>query len=219
MIKGAIFDIDGTLLDSMGIWEEVGSRYLKTLGIEAESNLSKILFAMSMEEAAVHLKEHYYIAKEEGEIKKGILEMIAYFYNEEVQLKPGVRFALEELQRRKIPMVLATSGDEKLALGALKRLGIEGYFLKIFTCTMLQTTKREPLIYEKAITFLDVPAHQVVVFEDILHGLVTAKQLGCMTVAVEDEASTEQKTQIIKVADYYIQDFLELHAILEANFI
>ncbi len=214
-ISGAIFDIDGTLLDSMGIWEEVGMRYLQSLGILPEANLSEILFSMSMEEGANYLKEHYHLSKEAEQIKEDILKIIADFYYDEVTLKPGVKTLLELFEKRKIPMVLATSGDKQLAMAALKRLEIDGYFSKLLTCTEFKTSKREPLIYEKAIEFFNVPASGVIVFEDVLYALKVAKKLGCITVGVEDVTSQSDRAEIIEVADYYVRDFKELKAVME----
>lgn len=215
IIKGAIFDIDGTLLDSMGIWEEVGVHYLKSLGVLPEAHLSEILFPMSMEEGASYLKEHYHLPKEVEQIKEDVLKIIADFYYDEVTLKPGVKTLLELFEKRKIPMLLATSGDKQLTMAALKRLGIHGYFSKLLTCTELKTSKREPLIYEKAIEFFNVPASRVIVFEDVLYALKIAKKLGCITVGVEDATSQSDRTEIIEVADYYVRDFKELKTVME----
>lgn len=89
-IKGVIFDVDGTLLDSMGIWDDIGGKYLRRLGIEPELELKDILFTMSIEEGAAYVDEHYHLGKGPEEVAKGVADIIRDFYYEEVQLKPGV---------------------------------------------------------------------------------------------------------------------------------
>ena len=89
-IHGAIFDVDGTLLDSMVIWEEAAVRYLNSLGLEPEENLSEKIMTMSMEEGADYLIDHYGVSLTRTQILDGIRELIRGFYEDEVQLKPGV---------------------------------------------------------------------------------------------------------------------------------
>ena len=76
MIKGVIFDVDGTLLDSMEIWEDVGVRYLNSIGIEAEPDLGTVLFTMSIQEGAAYVKEHYHLSQEPEEIVQGVLPFL-----------------------------------------------------------------------------------------------------------------------------------------------
>ena len=90
-MTGAIFDVDGTLLDSMPIWEDVSVRYLKSLGVEAESNLPQKLERMSVEEGAAYIKENYGLSETEEEIAAATLKIVEDFYYNEAPLKPGVR--------------------------------------------------------------------------------------------------------------------------------
>ena len=105
MIKGMIFDADGTLLDSMPIWDDLGARYLKGIGIEAEPGLSEILFCMSLEESAAYMKRTYGLSQTEEEIRNGVLAKLDDFYVNEVQAKPGVSEFLRTLHERKVPMM------------------------------------------------------------------------------------------------------------------
>ena len=90
-LKGAIFDADGTLLDSMHIWRELGARYLQSLNITPEKDLSRKLYPMSLEQSCHYLKSHYGLKDSEGEIQSGILGIIEGFYRDEVILKDGVK--------------------------------------------------------------------------------------------------------------------------------
>lgn len=206
MIKGAIFDVDGTLLDSMFIWDELGIRYLTSLGLVPEENLSEILFPMTLEESSRYLKEKYKITKSENEIRHEIVSILENFYKKEVELKPGVLSCLERVKEKHIPMVITTIGDVRLVKAAFSRLHIDSYFQEILTCEQYNTTKHEPLIYQKACESMHLSSREVVVFEDVLHAIQSAKEAGCYVVAVEDASSQKDKEQIIEIADEYITD-------------
>ena len=109
MIKGVIFDVDGVLLNSMPVWENLGELYLDHLGIEAEKNLGETLFEMSLEEAADYLISHYNLEKTVEEVVQGLNKEVEDYYAKRVPLKEGVRQYLEEFRERKIPMVIATT--------------------------------------------------------------------------------------------------------------
>lgn len=207
MIKGAIFDVDGTLLDSMFIWDELGSRYLESLKLVPEENLSDILFPMTLEESSSYLKKRYKILKSEEEIRDEIVSILKEFYIYEVKLKSGAISCLEMLKEHHIPMVITTIGDVELIQSALSRLGIDSYFQEILTCEQYHTTKHTSLIYQKACECLNLPCSNVIVFEDVLHAIISAKEAGCYVVAMEDESSKKDRTKIVEVADEYLTDF------------
>ena len=161
MIKGIIFDADGTLLDSMHIWQDLGKRYLKSLGLIPEDNLNEVLFPMTLEESSKYLKNKYSINKSSNEIKKDILKMIDDFYYYEVQLKNGVLSYLEYLYDNNIEMVIATTSDRSQIEKAFERLDILKYFKCIFTCSELKTSKREGLIYLKAKELLNYKTNEI----------------------------------------------------------
>lgn len=213
MIQGIIFDADGTLLDSMYIWDELGERYLRELGISAENGLSEKLFPMTLEESSAYLKKSYHLYGTTDDVKAGILDIIAAFYREEAIMKPGAKAFLQKLYERNIPMVIATSGDKALLTVALKRLKAELYFKEILTCSELGTSKREPAIYRAAAKAIGTDVTKTAVFEDTLFALQTAKNSGFITVAVEDSASENDKAEIQKTADYYMTNFSDFNAI------
>ena len=205
--RGAIFDADGTLLDSMQVWRNLGELYLRSRDIEPEEGLSARLWPLSYEQGCEYLRKHYALTESVSEIQQGISRMIESFYRNEVQLKPGVREFLARLQREGVPMVIATSGDRELLTAALGRNGIAGYFEAIFTCTELHTDKRHSEIFRACADALGLLPGSVAVFEDVLHAIETAKSAGFITVGVEDAESINDRERIMRTADYYVQDW------------
>lgn len=128
MIKGAIFDVDGTILDSMSIWDEAGSRYLRAKGIEAPSDLGDTLFAMTITEAAAYLKEKFALEETTDAIEKGVLDTVKDYYYEEAPLKSKVVEVLEMLKSNKIPMAVASSSEKAHIEAAFQRLGYGSIF-------------------------------------------------------------------------------------------
>lgn len=215
MMKAAIFDLDGTLLDSMGIWNDAGKRYLHSIGVEPEENLSIILFPMTMEVGARYVKEHYHLQQTEGQIMDGVLGIVRNFYYEEVQAKEGAKEFLERLSKQGIPMAAATAGNRELAERALMRLGIRSYFKEILTCTEVGAGKHEPDIYQKALEILGSVPEETYVFEDAFYALETAKKAGFRTVGVEDDSSLRDRMQIRQIADQYLSSWKEAVGILD----
>ena len=207
MIAGAIFDVDGTLLDTMPIWDQAAARYLRAQGVQPSEDVGAILRPMTMEEGSAWLHAHYLPDCPPAEIGAGVLRLIADFYRYEAQAKPGAPAFLQELARRGVPMALATTSDDALVRSALRRLGLAGRFQALFTCTQLRTSKRQPLIYQTAAAHMGCAPAQTAVFEDVLHALQTARAAGFYTVAVEDAASASDRARIRQTADCYLTDY------------
>ena len=209
MIRGVIFDVDGVLLNSMPVWENLGEIYLERLGIEAEKGLGETLCAMSLEEGADYLIENYGLKQTPGEIIAGLNREVQDFYGRKVPLKEGVRGYLEEFRDRKIPMAIATSGDRANAEAALKRLKVLSYFRAVFTCSEIGSSKSKshPDIYYAAALQLDTDPSDTWVFEDALHAIRTAKKAGFRTAGVYDRASGRDLAQIRDTADIYLPEF------------
>ncbi|MDY6399216.1 MAG: HAD family phosphatase [Synergistales bacterium] len=198
-----IFDADGTILDSMYIWHELGGRYLRSIDVEPERNLAEILYPLSLEQGCVYLKERYALEQTLPEIREGIVRIIQDFYIDEVGLKAGIRNFLQSMLEKDIPMVIATSGDRTLLNAALERNGIAGYFNAVFTCSELETNKHEPKIYLECAKFFGLEPYNIAVFEDSLFALETAKAAGFITFGVEDDSNINDRERIIEVADFY----------------
>lgn len=208
--KAVIFDVDGTLLDSMEIWDNVGARYLHRLGIQAEEGLRETLFPMSARQGASYLNEHYQLHKTESEVVQGILETVRDFYYHEAELKEGVRKLLAYLDSEGIPMAIATSSERQHIEHAFERLGIRQYFQVICTCFEENTGKKEsPLIYQKASEYLKVAPEKTYVFEDVLYAVRIAKKAGYRVAAVYDSYSAKDQEQIKELADIYLHSLAD----------
>ena len=194
MSKGAIFDADGTLLDSMPIWEDAAARFLAGLGIEAEPDLGDTMFRLSLDEGAAYLRKTY-LAGDHGrsmteeEIKEGVLGVIRDFYVHQVQPKAGARRFLEELAARKVPMYIATSSNREHIRAALERLGLLHFFDGMITCEEAGASKRQPRIFLLAAERMGLSPEDIFVFEDVIHAIQSAGSAGFVTVGVYDAAS------------------------------
>ncbi len=212
MIKGAIFDADGTLLNSMPIWENLGELYLKSLGIEAKKGLGDVLFTMSMEQGAEYMIKEYHLELTAQQVMDGVNKEIEEYYAKRVPLKEGVRAFLEGFREQHIPMVVATTGDRKNLEAALNRLKVRNLFEGILTCTELETDKNKPDIYLTAALQMDCDPDEVLVFEDAYHAVRTAKKAGFLTVAVYDRANDRKLGKIWNTADVYLPEFDDFQA-------
>ena len=206
MIKGAIFDFDGTLVDSMFIWDTFGEDYLRTLGKEPKENLTETFKTFTLEGAAEYYRAHYGVTLSVGEIVDGVNEMVAEIYRTKVTLKGGVRKFLEDLQIQGVKMCIATITDRPIVEDVLNRLGIRDFFTEIFTCAEVGYNKETPHIYRAALEALGTKKEETVVFEDALHALMTAKKDGFPVASVYDKHEPRQ-IEMKAVADYYISDY------------
>ena len=209
MIRGAIFDLDGVLLDSMGIWKDLGARYLRSLHIQPELGLNDILFAMSMEQGAAYLKEHYPLPQSEAEIGEGIARMLEDYYFYEVPAKPGAAALLDFLAERGIPMAAATSSPREHVTRALDRLGLLPYLQAVFTTGEVGVSKHEPAIYHLAAERLGTAPAETLVFEDSLYALKTAGAAGYRTVGVFDANGEEDQAGLKAAAEVYLTALTE----------
>ena len=208
MIKGAIFDLDGTLLDSMFIWDSIGEDYLRSLGKEPRENLKETFMSLTLEEAAEYYRTHYGVSLSVKEIVDGVNAMVEETYKTKVTLKPGIADYLSWLKSCDVKMCVATVTDRYLVEETLTRLGIRHFFSEIFTCAEVGFGKDKPVIYQKAQEHLGTPKKETLVFEDMLFALKTAKGDGFQTVGVYDRHESCQ-TELKAIADYYITDFAD----------
>ena len=208
MLTGAIFDFDGTLLDSMFIWDTIGEDYLRTLGKEPHEDLKETFMTLTLEEAAEYYREHYKVTLSVTEIVDSINAMVEGIYRTKVTLKPGVMAYLRLLKERGVKMCVATVTDRYLVEDTLERLGILHYFCGIFTCAEVGYGKDKPIIYQKALEHLGTAKEETFVFEDTLFALETAKTDGFPTVGVYDMHESRQE-EMKRLADCYVRSFEE----------
>lgn len=208
-IKGVIFDVDGVLLDSMMIWRDLGARYLVSIGSEPEEGLADILFAMSMEQGAAYLKEHYSLSQSEDEILDGLRSMLQDFYYYEVKAKPGACELLSRISSAGIRITAATSSPRGHIEKALERNGLLGYVSRMFTNSEIGKSKHFPDIYNAAAEYMGTSAEETLVFEDSLYALRTASTAGYITTGVYDYMGEPDQAGLEESADIYIHDLSE----------
>ena len=208
MIKGAIFDFDGTLVDSMFIWDTIGEEYLRSLGKEPHEDLKETFMTLTLEEAAEYYREHYGVSLSVKEIVDGVNAMVEQTYRTKVTLKPGIAEYLAWLKENGVRMCVATVTDRYLVEETLERLGVRHYFSEIFTCAEVGFGKDKPVIYQKALEHLETEKRDTYVFEDMLFALNTAKTDGFPTVGVYDRHEVHQD-ELKELSDYYIRDFTD----------
>lgn len=213
MIKGAIFDMDGTLLDSMGAWRSVASRYVRGLGKTPEKRLDEHIRHKSMAEAAEYINRQHALQITPEEVMDGVIDAMAQFYEKEAECKPGIKDLLDRMITQGIPLCIATATDRPLVELALNRNGITGCFDAIFTCSEVGRGKAAPDIYEQALKFLRTPREETYVFEDACYAAVTAHRAGFPVVAIYDEQEPEQR-RLKSVANFYVDDTTKLMDIL-----
>jgi hydroxymethylpyrimidine kinase/phosphomethylpyrimidine kinase len=206
MVKGAIFDLDGTLIDSMFIWDTFGEDYLKSFGIEPKENLAEVFRTFTLEQTAAYCRNHYGIELSASEMVEGINNMVAEIYRTKVVLKQGVSDFLKRLHSSGVKMCVATVTDRHIVEDVLKRLNVRKYFSEIFTCAEVGFSKETPEIYRQALKHLGTEKSETVVFEDVLHALKTAKGDGFKVAAVYDLHEPRQE-KMKEISDYYIADF------------
>ena len=206
MMQYAIFDVDGTLLESMFIWEEAVDRTLRQKGIVPEEGLIDAIMHMSMEEGAAYVKERYRLPESSEEILTGIVAVVEQFYREEAGFKKDVRALLDEFKNRNVKMVVATSGSAELAGAALERLGVRDYFLRIFSCGEIGAGKTQPDIFLKAAETLGSTPAETWVFEDAIHAVRTAKRCGFKVTAIYDESSKKDWEEIRSLGDVVLEE-------------
>lgn len=217
MISGAIFDLDGTLLDSNGYWDLAPDEYLKTLGKRAAPGLAKTIFTMTLPEAAEYMTREYGLTQAPEEIGEGVNAAMERFYRTVIPLKEGVREALDLLEEKRIPLAIASVTDRPLVECVMRRFGLLDRFKAIVTIADVGVGKQAPDVYLEAARRLGSRPGETLVFEDALHALQTAKKAGFITVGVYDDASKERQEEIRGTADYYLASMKDLETVLHGR--
>lgn len=215
-ISGAIFDVDGTLLDSMGVWDTVGETYLRSIGYEPKENLNDIFKNMSLRQAARYYQTEYGVTLSVDEIVNGVNARLERFYRHEALLKPGAAELLELLVQKGVRLCVATATDRYLVEAALERCGVLDCFGEVFTCGEVGHGKDEPHIFETALRFLGTQKMETWVFDDALYAIRTAKKAGFPVAAVYDTYEKEQ-VEVRMLADVYLDGFWGVQTKLKLN--
>lgn len=186
----SIFDVDGTILDSMEVWNTLASQYVQSLGMVPEKNLDEVVSDMSLEQSATYLKKHYGINKSEEQIISEVLNLISDFYKYEVKLMPGFKDFISHYDSVN---VIGTSCDEKLVKIALNRLGVLNYFEDIITCSKVNKSKDDQEFYLACAGILEQKSENIFVFEDADYCIDVARKAGFKVVKIKDWRDLDEK--------------------------
>lgn len=206
-VECGIFDFDGTLFDSMYVWEHFGEQYLASLGIQAKETIEEDIRTLSQLQSARFLQREYQIPLTVEEILEGFNVMVATVYAQEVLPKPGVVEFLRALQQQGARLCVATASGRHHVEAALERCGMMPLFDRIFTCSEVGHGKDEPHIFRQAMKDLGASRETTVVFEDALHAVETAKTDGFQVAAIFDPSEPGQEA-LKQISDCYLEDFL-----------
>ncbi|MBO7682450.1 MAG: HAD family phosphatase [Clostridia bacterium] len=204
-IRGAIFDMDGTLTESMHLWIEIGRRYLEGLGYTVSPEQNHEMTRMLLEPMALYMQDQFGLTRSQEQIIDEINQIVEPDYFGTVVVKPTVVESLEAMQERGIKMCVATATDRHLTEACLRRNGIDRFFSAVFTCGEEHCNKRTSLIYDKARAHLGTSPEETYIFEDTYVSILGAKQSGCRVVALEDRWSEKKRDLIKETADIYVE--------------
>ena len=209
-IKAVIFDLDGTLVDSMWIWKDIDVEYLGRFGIEIPNDLQKDIEGKSFSETAVYFKERFGIPDSLEKMKEDWNKMAWDKYVHEVMLKPGAEQFLNYCILHGIKLGIATSNSRALVESVAEARGFGKDFDCIMTACEVEKGKPAPDIYLEVAKQLEVATENCLVFEDIIAGIMAGKNAGMRVCAVEDAYSMHQIAEKKELADYYIKDYYEI---------
>ena len=217
-LRCAIFDMDGTLLNSMHIWHGLGDRTVRALGYEPDPDLYDHLKSLTTPDGARYCKERYHMTESVDEIVAITEAQVEDFYRNQVQAKPGVLPFLTLLKMEGVDMYVATNTARYLVEAALRHAGIDSFFRGVLTCAEAGAGKAEsPAVYEKAMRRMGGNKQNTVIFEDALHAIQTAKAAGFRVCAVYDPSAEDEQAEIRALADTYIRSFEELTEVQPAE--
>lgn len=206
-IKTAIFDMDGTLVDSLMIWDvlwsELGKKYRNDPGFAPSVEDDKAVRTLVLNDAMCLIHNNYHLGESGEELLAFANSLMIDFYANRVELKSGVREFLDHCSDHGVKMCIASATAPELIALAVKHCDIEKYFLRIFSCSTLGKGKEEPDVFLLAKEFLGSDTEETWVFEDSLTAIETAAKIGMKTVGIYDRYNYGQD-RIKQIATTYI---------------
>ena len=209
--KAVIFDMDGSLVDSMWIWPEVDRIYMNKYGLVQPDDFHKAIEGKSYTETAQYFVDTFHnLHRTVEQVKEEWKDMTMELYSTKVLPKPGAVDFLRAMQQRGVLLGIATSNDRDLAEAALKAQGILGYFDSVRTSCEVAAGKPAPDVYLKVADDLQVRPSACLVFEDVPNGILAGKNAGMEVCAVDDAFSRPDEKEKKRLADYFIHVFYEI---------
>lgn len=209
--KAIIFDLDGSLVDSMWIWPEVDRLYLEKYRLTPPADFQAKIDGMSFTETAQYFLDIFpELTFTLEDVKKEWVDMTKELYATRVQLKPGAGDFLKWMHSCNMLMGIATSNARELVDAVLDALDIRNFFSAIRTSCEVAAGKPAPDVYLKVAQDLQVEPECCLVFEDIPNGIMAGKNAGMSVCAVDDDYSKTETPQKRKLADYFIYDYHDI---------
>lgn len=209
-IRGAIFDVDGTILESMTVWEQVTTNFYAINGLVLEREEAILFQEMTMDESMPYIKNKYKLNMTVPEMSEKFKELIKEEYEQHLQAKPYVVEYIKKLHTNGVKLAIATSGYPEFCRAAFKRLGIEDLFENYTLSSEVGVNKSHPDVYLLAASRMKLPPEECMVFEDIPTGIKGAKKGGFLTCAVYDDTNIHFTEKLREYADIYIKSWKEL---------
>lgn len=209
-MKYALFDCDGTLMDSMPMWVNLATDVLRGYGVDLPRNAERETASMSHKDAAQYFADRFLNGEGAEALLQAFNQTLEKNYSELLPLKAGVKEVLEEMRTRNIPMAVASSTDENLLALGLNRLGIREYFQFVQTVDNTGFSKNSDEYFQIAAQRLGCQCEDIVFFDDALYAIERAKKNGLTVVGVQDDSNEDHDAQIRAAADYYITHFDEI---------
>lgn len=209
-MKAAIFDVDGTLLDSMPVWEYFARNFLGRCGVPVREDADDVVRYMCLSETAEFFIKECGVSGTADEVMAACNKMLEEAYFNEVQPRAGVSELLAYMKKKNIPIYIATATDRYLVEAAMKRCGLDEYFDGIITCTEAGAGKTSPDIFFQAAEKMGSDPSETWIFEDALHAVTTAKKAGFKVCTVYDISEADHREELVRLSDIYIENFFEL---------
>ena len=203
--EGAIFDLDGTLTDSMYIWNEAPKALVRQFGGQPPEDLAEDIKEMGRREASEYMVARFSLPCTPEQVMDGVNDLVTDEYRDRVPMKPGADVLLERLSALGVPCGIATASEAFQARSAMERLGLWKYFRFAVSCVQYGG-KTRPDIYLEAARRLGTAPAETVVFEDALHAARTAHEAGFRVCGVWDASAEEDQAAIQDLADWYVRD-------------
>jgi HAD superfamily hydrolase (TIGR01509 family) len=207
-IEAIIFDIDGTLIDSMWVWTDIDDMFLEKYNLKEPEGFHEGMEGKSYSETAQYFLDLFpELPHTREEIEAEWHEMAYEIYTTKIQLKKGAYHFIKDMQKAGVKLGVATSNARELAEGVLKHNQVFDSFDSIWTADEAKAGKPAPDVYLRVAECLGVIPERCLVFEDVPKGIMAGKNAGMKVCAVEDAFSKSQEERKRELADYYIQDF------------
>lgn len=207
------FDLDGTLLDSNGLWVQIDEIFLEERGISPvpDDYLDYVTNHVAPK-AAAYTQERFGLPESPEEILSQWQEMARNAYCNELELRNGAKTLLEELKMAGVPMCLLTACLPELCHGALEHHGIGSYFKTIHTAIEMGLDKRDKALFPLVAQLQGKDPKQCILIDDAIDYCVAAKEAGFTVVGVHDPSTKHDQTVLKSVVDYYVEDLSDLTA-------